>query len=270
MSAAAASVDSSLWVRRFSAPGTPRIPDPADPAGSADPPLRLLCLPHAGGSASVFRPWAAAAGPDVEVLALQYPGRQDRYREPAVADLTRLADLAAPAVRAAVGDGRYALFGHSMGALLAFELTRRLERDGRAPELLTVSGRRAPSTRRDGEYAHLTDDRSLAAHLRDLSGTDPRLLADEEALQMILPAVRADLAAVGGYFAGPEVTVATPVLALIGDADPWVTPTEAAAWQRHTTAAFELGIHPGGHFYLDGRRQELLALLDDRLTTARR
>ncbi|MFE2108840.1 thioesterase II family protein [Kitasatospora sp. NPDC059463] len=254
------SVDSALWVRRLGA-------GPAAPATSATPgaPLRLLCLPHAGGSASVFRPWSAAAGPEVEVLALQYPGRQDRYREPAVADLSRLADLAAPAVRAEVGEGRYALFGHSMGALLAFELTRRLERDGRAPELLVVSGRRAPSTRRDGEYDHLTDDRALTAHLRELSGTDPRLLTDEDALQMILPAVRADLTAVGGYHAGPEVTVRTPVLALTGDTDPWVTPAEAAAWQRHTTSGFELRIHPGGHFYLDGRERELLALLGDRL-----
>ncbi|MFJ9775159.1 thioesterase II family protein [Kitasatospora sp. NPDC101157] len=254
-------VDSSLWVRRFAAPSA---------AGSSGSPLRLLCLPHAGGSASAFRPWATAAGPDVEVLALQYPGRQDRYREPAVADLGRLADLAMPAVRAAIGDARHALFGHSMGALLAFELTRHLEREGLAPELLAVSGRRAPSTRRDGEYSHLTDDHALATHLRSLSGTDPRLLADEEALRMILPAVRADLTAVDGYHAGPEATVTTPVLALTGDTDPWVTPAEAAAWQRHTTADFDLRIYPGGHFYLDGRHRELLTLLTDRLTPARR
>ncbi|MFI6154525.1 thioesterase II family protein [Kitasatospora sp. NPDC051170] len=252
--------ESSLWVRRF--------PEPAATAASGSP-LRLLCLPHAGGSASAFRSWAAAAGPDVEVLALQYPGRQDRYREPAVADLARLAGLALPAVRAAVGEGRYALFGHSMGALLAFELTRRLEREDRPPELLTVSGRRAPSTRRDGEFAHLTDDRALAAHLGSLSGTDPRLLADEEALGMILPAVRADLTAVDTYRPGPDALVAAPILALTGDADPWVTPAEAAAWQHHTTATFELRTYPGGHFYLDGRQRELLALLDDRLTPAR-
>ncbi|MGW4892439.1 thioesterase II family protein [Kitasatospora sp. NPDC004240] len=256
ISPTAAAVDVPLWVRRFH-----RRPEA---------PVKLVCLPHAGASASVYRPWSAAAGPDVEVLALQYPGRQDRYQEAPAQSIAELADRAAPAVRAAVGDGRYALFGHSMGALLAFELTRRLEHTGRAPELLAVSGRRAPSTVREAEYAHLVDDRALTARLRELSGTDPRLLADEEALRMILPAVRADLTAVDRYDAGPRAVVATPVLALTGDADPWVTPAEAAAWHRHTLNLFDLRVYSGGHFYLDGRQDELLALLDGRLTPVAR
>ncbi|WP_079198461.1 thioesterase domain-containing protein [Streptomyces sp. CB03911] len=246
--------DTSLWVRHFH-----RRPDA---------PVRLVCLPHAGGSASVFRPWATAAGPGLEVLALQYPGRQDRYREQPVEDIAELADRAVPAVRAAVGDRPYGLFGHSMGALLAFELTRRLERTGHGPDLLAVSGRRPPSAVRTGEYAHLVDDAALTAHLRELSGTDPRLLADEEALQMILPAVRADLTAVDRHQAAPGATVDAPVLAITGDSDPWVTPGEAAAWHRRTTSSFDLRVYSGGHFYLENLQEELLALLGGRLAPA--
>ncbi|MFF4969888.1 thioesterase II family protein [Streptomyces sp. NPDC001037] len=241
------------WIRRY----RPR-PDAA---------VRLVCFPHAGGSAPAFLPWADAFGPAVEVLAVQYPGRQERHAEPLVPDLHRLADLVTPAVRAAVGDAPYALFGHSMGASLAFEVALRLERSGSYPALLAVSGRRAPSIPADpGRSVHHLDDVELITHLKDLSGTDPRLLDDPEARAMILPVVRADLRAVETHGASRETRVSAPILALTGDADPWTPIDEAAEWNAHTSGPFELRVFPGGHFFLTDLREEVVALVDERIS----
>jgi pyochelin biosynthesis protein PchC len=230
-----------------------------------DAPVRLVCFPHAGGSASVFQPWAEAFGPEIELLAVQYPGRQDRYREPLHESLTGLADLAAPAVRAAVGKGRYALFGHSMGATLAFEVARRLQRE-HGPELLVVSGRRAPSLFRAEEGDHLLDDATLTARLQQLSGTDPRLLDDPEARQMILPSVRSDLRAIETYRCPESAQVDAPVLTLTGDRDPWTTTAEAAAWSGHTTNRFDLRVYPGAHFFVADHRPAIADLVSSRLS----
>ncbi|MFJ9697874.1 thioesterase II family protein [Kitasatospora sp. NPDC101183] len=238
------------WIRRFRA--------------RDDTAVRLVCFPHAGGSAGTYRPWAEALAPGVEVLAVQYPGRQDRHREPGVGNLHELADLVTPVLRSAVAGSRFALFGHSLGAALAFEVARRLAGDER-PELLVVSGRRAPSQPRREAY-HRLDDAGLAAHLEDLSGTDRRLLADPDALRLILPAIRSDLRAVETYRAAPGAAVDVPVLALTGDHDPWTTLLEAAAWSAHTTAGFDLRVFPGEHFYLAEHQAEVLRLIARRLS----
>ena len=250
ISAATATAVQDTWIRRFR------------PRPDAD--VRLVCFPHAGGSAVAYRPWAEAFDPSVEVLAVQYPGRQDRYREPGVENLGELADLVMPAVRAAVGGGRFALFGHSLGAALAFEVARRLT-GGHGPELLIASGRRAPSQVRQEAY-HRLGERELAEHLQELSGTDRRLLADPDALQMILPAVRSDLRAIETYRCPPGTTVDTPILALTGDRDPWTTLLEAAGWSAHTTGGFDLRVFHGEHFYLSEHQDEVLRLLTKRLS----
>ncbi|MFF2045639.1 thioesterase II family protein [Kitasatospora sp. NPDC058170] len=247
---AGASADTDRWIRRF----RPR-PEAA---------VRLVCFPHAGGSAGTYRPWAEAVDPSVEILAVQYPGRQDRYREPGVENIGELADLVMPALRSAVAGGRFALFGHSLGAALAFEVARRLT-GGESPDLLVVSGRRAPSLIRQEAY-HRLDDAGLAEHLEHLSGTDRRLLADPEALEMILPAIRSDLRAIETYRSAPGAAVDVPVLALTGDHDPWTTLLEAAGWSAHTTRGFDLRVFHGEHFYLAEHQAEVLQLLARRLS----
>lgn len=224
----------SAWVSRFH---------------PSDAPVRLVCFPHAGGAASYYHPLSMKLSSEADVLAIQYPGRQERRAEPCVTDLATLADLVAEELRPWT-DRPLALFGHSMGALLSFEVARRLERDDVPVLALFVSGRRAPSRLR-GEAVHQQGDQSLIAHVRQLSGTDSRFLDDPELLSMLLPALRSDYQAVETYRYEPGIPLSCPLAALIGDQDPLVTAEEAAAWRDHTIDSFELRTYPGGHFYLN-------------------
>lgn len=244
------SLDTQVWLRRF------------HPAPSAA--ARLVCFPHAGGSASWFHPVSRALSPSAEVLAVQYPGRQDRRGEPLVDDLFVLADQLADVL--AGEPGPLAFFGHSMGASLAFEVARRLEPRGTRLLGLFVSGRRAPSAPRD-ERVHEQDDEGLLAEVRRLSGTDSQVLADDEIVRMVLPALRNDYRAAEIYRYRPGPDVSCPIVALIGEDDPKVTEAEALQWATHTSGAFELKTFPGGHFYLTEHHAAVNRLLGARLAS---
>ncbi|MET9401778.1 alpha/beta fold hydrolase [Kitasatospora sp. NPDC002965] len=238
----------SLWCRRF---------EPA-PAGAH----RLVCFPHAGGSAAFFRPLATALSLRAEVVAVQYPGRQDRRTEPVIDDIGRLAEEIAAALDP-WSDAPLTLFGHSMGALVAFEVALRLERAGRPPARLLVSGRSAP-TAPAGVPIDPTDE-ELVADIRRLNGTDAWMLADPELLEMILPAVRGDYRAVAGYRGSPDAVLSSPISALLGDSDPRAAVDEVRRWSAHTSGEFDLTLFPGGHFYLVDRAAEVIDLLSTRL-----
>lgn len=245
-----------LWIRQY-------LPAP-------DAPVRLVCFPHAGGSATYYLPVARALSPSVDVLAVQYPGRQDRMREPCVDSLHELADLVAEQVLPWTGRP-FALFGHSMGATLAYEVAKRLEREGREPLVLFASARRAPSTHRD-ETMHLCSDAQLLADLRGTSGTDPRLFEDEGLLRLVLHALRADYKAAATYRhtpgAGPEP--ACPITALVGDRDPKASVDEARAWSAHTRSGFDLRVFEGGHFFLEDHASAVIGLIAEGIAEGRR
>ncbi|WP_410671422.1 thioesterase II family protein [Amycolatopsis sp. cmx-4-68] len=246
------SLDSQVWIRRF---------HPA-PAAAA----RLVCFPHAGGSASYFHPVSAALSPAVEVLAVQYPGRQDRRADPLVDDLIVLADQLAEVV-AAAASGPLAFFGHSMGASLAFEVARRLEARGTRLLGLFASGRRAPSAFRDERF-HEESDAELLAEVKRLSGTDAKVLEDDEIVRMVLPALRNDYKAAETYRYRPGPDISSPITALIGDRDPKVTEAEARQWATHTTGPFDLKTYPGAHFYLNEHHAAVNRLIGERLAAA--
>lgn len=235
-----------LWCRRY-------VP-------AQNPTARLVCLPHAGGSAPFFRPVAVALGAEVDVVCVQYPGRQDRRAETPIAAMDVLADRLAEILRADDDGLELTLFGHSLGAVLAFELARRLEAHGRAPARIFVSGRRGPSTHRD-EAIHRLDDAGILDELRKMDGTASILLGDEELMRAALPSLRADYTAVERYSCPPEAAVGSPITALTGDKDPKTTLDEAREWERHTTGGFDLQVYPGGHFFLADHAAQINELL---------
>jgi pyochelin biosynthesis protein PchC len=223
---------------------------------------RLVCLPHAGGAATAYHPLSAALASDVEVLAVQYPGRQDRRGEPCIESIAELADRVLEAILDEALTRPLALLGHSMGAVVAFEVARRLEagRGVPSPVRLFASGRRAPSRYR-AEKVHEGGPDALLAELRTLSGTQAELLDDPEVLAMFLPALMGDYRAIETYRSEPGATVACPVTALVGDADPRASLDEVRAWAGHTTGGFEMHVLPGGHFYVNDHVAEVARIV---------
>lgn len=245
------------WVRRFHR--------------TEQPSVRLVCFPHAGGGAGFYHPLSARLAGEAEVLSVQYPGRQDRRAEAPLEALAPLADQACEALLPWL-TGEFAFFGHSMGAVVAFEVACRLQRrGGPAPQRLFASGRIAPSATR-GERVHGRDDARLIRDVVELSGTDAELLADPEVRALILPALRADYQAIETYrFEDGSGPLTVPVTALLGDRDPRVTPGEARRWAEHTTAAFDLEVFPGGdHFYLAAYPEETAEAVRRRLSAGPR
>lgn len=246
--------DTDLWVRRF---------HPADGAAT-----QLLCLSHAGGSASYFFGVSRALSPEIDVLSVQYPGRQDRLREPGLSSVDALADGLVAAIEPLL-TRPVTIFGHSLGATLGFEVALRLESAGVTPTALFASGRPAPSRHRS-ERTYLSDDAGLLANVKALGGTDTTLLDDEDVLRMVLPAIRSDYTAAETYSYRPGTRVSCPVIALTGDRDPKVTVDEASSWREHTTGDFDLVVYPGAHFFLNQHVADILRRIrtHTRLSTA--
>ncbi|MFK4099087.1 thioesterase II family protein [Streptomyces sp. NPDC019531] len=246
-------VDGGRWARRF---------HPTD-----DAEFRLFCFPHAGGSASFFFPLSQELGQDpanpVDVLAVQYPGRQDRRSEENVHDMSVLADQAAEALLPCA-DRPFALFGHSMGATLAYEVARRLEEAGRSADALFVSGRRAPHRVLD-DGLHALSDSEIIDDIKALDGTGSAMLGTPDLMRMILPAIRADYTAAETYTYAPGPVLTCPIHAFTGYSDPRVPVAELHHWSAHTKAPFDLLVFPGGHFYLSEHWCEVSRAVVDRL-----
>jgi pyochelin biosynthesis protein PchC len=220
------------------------------PAG--EPWVRLVCLPHAGGTASFYRPWRAVLPADVELYAVQYPGRLDRIGDSCVDDMDTMADAVAAAV-APLLDRPVALFGHSLGAVIGYEVARRLQdRAAGAPVRLFASGRAAPDRPRPGTK-HLESDEVLWDEVRRLNGTKTEVLADPALRQAFLPALRSDYRLVERYRPRPGPPLLCPVTVLLGDTDGEVDVAQAHLWSALTRAEFTVRVFPGDHFYLVGQ-----------------
>ncbi|MFD5653609.1 thioesterase II family protein [Streptomyces sp. NPDC127039] len=212
---------------------------------------RLVCFPHAGGSPYFFRGWGKALH-GLEVHAVCYPGRAERFGEPHATALVPAARQIA-AELLAVDDARpLALFGHSMGATVAYEVARALEAAGRTVDHLFASGARAPQLHvPDAAAAAAWDEAAVVRTLTELGGTDPELLDNPAFLDLVVPYIGADFRMLSAYGRGPARPLCCPVTALVGTEDPRVTEEQTAAWREVTRGPFRLRTLPGGHFYLE-------------------
>ncbi|MGB3438354.1 MAG: alpha/beta fold hydrolase [Actinophytocola sp.] len=231
------------------------------PRPRPDARLRLVCLPYAGGDVTAYWPWLDLLGDEVEMWCAQLPGRGRRFTEPPATEPGLLVGPLTEAVLELVRPP-YVLFGHSMGALLGFELARRLDGVAR----LVVSAARAPHVPLHGD-PHLLGDAELIAWLTELGGVPAELLANTEMLELLLPTLRADLT-VCAAFLDEGAPLDVPITVITPDADPLVPVDHATEWRRYTTAACDLVVRPGGHFYL---LDDPLLVLDEvaRTTTAK-
>lgn len=214
-----------------------------------DAELRLFCFPYAGGGAGIFRSWADVLPDTVQVFGVQPPGRETRLAEPAYTRLSELLDSLGPAVLAHL-DRPFAFYGHSMGALVAFELTRWLRRyEHPQPERLLLGAFRAPQLRNPNIKIYHLPDEVLKVVLRT-DGTPQRILENDELMAVILPTLRADFELCDTYQHEVEAPLDIPLSIFAGSDDVRVSANDLRGWAEQTSARSRFHRLPGGHFFL--------------------
>ena len=233
------------------------VQSPADNAAQ----VRLVCIPHAGGGASTFHAWRELLKPSIAVCSIQLPGREDRFREPPVRLLAEILESITGAL-SSLDDRPLVLFGHSMGAIIAFEVARQLEAAGRTgPAALLVSGRSAPHLiNRAPQVGHLPSSQLLNRIAELYGGIPAMLLSDPEMAAMMERPLRADLAILENYEYVTAEMLHCPLMAFGGEDDAWVTVDELDAWRQHTRGDFSSMQFRGDHFYFRTYRTQLALL----------
>jgi len=231
-----------------------------------NPAIRLLCLPYGGASALVFRDWHAALPEFVEVWPIQLPGRGRRFAEPPFQQASRAVDALESAVLREM-DRPYALYGFSMGAVLAFELARRAECKGHPPPAhLFVGGRGAPHLPpRTAPTYDLPHD-EFVRELRDLGSTPEEILSDPQLLDFFMPTIRADFELAQTYTARPAPPLTCPLTVFGGENDRLSPPQDLSAWKAHTSNSCRVEIYTGGHFFVRDYERQVLNVIKDELT----
>jgi medium-chain acyl-[acyl-carrier-protein] hydrolase len=238
-------LQASKWIRTF---------------GSSDrAPLRLFCFPYLGGSASVFRPWPRRFNDRIELCAVQLPGRENRIGQKPFTDMRELVAAIADEIGPHVDEKPFAFFGYSLGAIVAFELTRELRRRGLPqPRHLFVAASSAPQIAEFSDPPRSTlSKEELIAELRRLGGTPEEVLSHEELLEILLPLVRADFSILDTYRYADADPLDLPISAFGGVEDTDVPRERLEAWSVQTSAPFTVRIFPGGHFFLHAQEMAL-------------
>jgi medium-chain acyl-[acyl-carrier-protein] hydrolase len=227
--------------------------------------LRLFCFPYAGGGVSIFRAWSDGLPADVEVCPIQLPGRGTRLMEPPFTRLSPLIQALAEALFPLL-DIPFAFFGHSLGALISFELARQLRRERAVePVRLFISADRAPQIPNRDPAIHSLPEREFLVELCRLNGTPRKVLEDDELRQIMLPLLRADFAVYETYGYSTEPPLNCPISAFGGLQDHRVNRGDLEAWREQTSISFSLRMFPGDHFFLNTTQASLLGALSQEL-----
>jgi medium-chain acyl-[acyl-carrier-protein] hydrolase len=229
----------------------------------------LFCFPYAGGGASIYRDWGRRLPGNIETCPVQLPGRETRFREPAFTRVEPLVEALAQSLRPKL-DRPFAFFGHSLGALVAFELSRRLQHCHRLqPIRLFVSGCEAPQTRSPGKSLHALPTAEFREELRRLHGTPTAVLENDELMELMLPTLRADFSLWETYVYAASPPLTCPIIALGGLGDDLVSRKELQAWDELTTGQFRLRMFPGDHFFLNSAQPLVTRILAQELMEAK-
>jgi len=226
---------------------------------------RLVCFPFAGGGVTAFRSWSEGLADVAEVVVARMPGRESRIAEPALDDVGAMARQAADALASIVGstpERPFALFGHSLGAVVALEVARHLAaRGGPQPRALFASGHRGPKSPERGEKVSQLPRAELIEKLAELAGTPREVLANRELMDVLLPTVRADFAAAESYTRPPGPPLALPIRVYAGRNDEHTPPAARATWADETTHPVAERVFDGGHFFIQSAQAEVWAAL---------
>jgi pyochelin biosynthesis protein PchC len=230
--------------------------------------VRLVCFPYAGGSANLFRGWADLLPDSIEVVGIQYPGRQDRHDEPPIQDMHLLADEIVHALHVLL-DRPVAFFGHSLGATVAFEVARRLRPRFPTPlSRLFVSARKSPADCRPNGVDYRTDG-AMRRYMRQLGGPAGRAVDNDELWQVAMPVLRNDLIMAENYRYAGGGRLTSPITAIAASLDVSCTLDDMRRWTEYTISSSDARVVPGGHFYVDTVPAELMTLLLQSLVTHR-
>lgn len=230
---------------------------------------RLLCIPHAGGSPSFFRSWRAALAPEIAVRPVLLPGRESRMEEKPYRDIASLIGPLCAGLEPYL-DQPYALFGHSMGAVIAYEVARRFSGGPmRPPVCLLVSGHRTPGLEATRKQLFGLPDDEFVTEVGRLNGIPPEVLAEPELMRLLLPTMKADFELVDTYQPLPGGILQCPVVAYVGTNDPEVATSQILGWRDLTSGEFAIRVFSGDHFYLKDGRPDVLAAVREDMSPAR-
>ncbi|HEY3919481.1 MAG TPA: alpha/beta fold hydrolase [Stellaceae bacterium] len=235
------------------------------PRKVAAPRLRLFCAPYAGGAAGIYRQWPTLLPPDIEVVALQLPGRERRSAETPLTDMPAVVAETSAAMLPLL-DRPFAFFGHSMGAIIAYETVRLLtEIHRREPACLFVSARRAPHLPARKAPIHHLPDEEFIAEIGQLNGTPREVLAHPDLMELMTPMLRGDFKLIETYAPAAATPLSCRIVGIGGEDDNEANREEIAAWRQWTTGAFRQVMLPGNHFFLTAERDLLLSIVAQEL-----
>lgn len=227
--------------------------------------MRLFCFPYAGGSAFNFMPWRAVLDPSIEISAVQLPGRGARIADAPIASMSTLLKMLAPVITQH-SELRFAFFGHSVGALIAFELARYLQLHGvRGPERLFVSGCQAPQYRSPTRNLHELPDAAFLDELKNYNGTPAEVLENRELMELILPSIRADFALAESYAYRSGPLLHAPLSVFAGKDDDNKASGQVDGWKRETVGDCRISWFDGGHFFVNTARDPVIVQINAEL-----